>query len=218
MRWSLLLAAMVAAGSVCLVAQDRAPKPGQGVGVVMGVVRYARGEPIADVRVVVVIPGDRSARSARTRADGSYRFEAVPAGEYQISVSHPGSVARRIRITPEAELRGVDFSIQDGGSRRVVRARVVMNAASAGRQVPERIGIGVRHSDGTLAVPLAPGDQRLVVRLPEGYFLDSATYGSAQVYSLEQVGGRRLTAGPFAITVPPEPQSIPELIITLGVF
>jgi hypothetical protein len=209
---------MVVAGSVCPVAQDRAPSADQRVGVVMGVVRFARGVPIADVRVVMVVPGDRLARSARTGADGSYRFDAVPAGEYQISVSHPGSVAKRIRITPDAELSGVDFSIQDGGSRRVVRARVVMNAASAGRRVPERIGIGVRQSDGTLAVPLAPGDQRLVVRLPDGYFLDSAMYGSVQVYSLEQVGGRRLTAGPFTITVPPEPQSIPELTITVGAF
>jgi hypothetical protein len=93
-----------------------------------------------------------------------------------------------------------------------------MNAVSADRPVPMRIGIGIRQDDGTIVIPLAPGDQRLVVWLPSGYFLDSATYGSARVYSLEQVGGRRLTSGPFSITVPPEPLSIPELVITLGFF
>jgi hypothetical protein len=93
-----------------------------------------------------------------------------------------------------------------------------MNEASRGRQVPARIGVGVRQTDGTLVLPLPPGDQRLVVRLPSGYFLDSATYGGSMMYSLESVGGRRLSSAAFAITVPPEPQPIPELVITLGVF
>ena len=218
MRWRLLLAAMVGAGSVCLSAQDAArPGPADG-GSVTGFVRYANGEALADLRVSLSVPGSGVGRRVWTGADGSYRFDAVPAGRYQLSVSHAGAVAKRIDISPGAVLNDLVFSIPDGSSRRVVTARVVMNAASAGRQVPERIGIGVRQSDGTLAVPLAPGDQRLVVRLPQGYFLDSATYGSEPVYSLQQVGGRRLTAGPFSITVPPEPQSIPELTITLGAF
>jgi hypothetical protein len=93
-----------------------------------------------------------------------------------------------------------------------------MNAASRERPVPARIGVGVRWRDGTLAIPLAPGDQRVAVRLPEGYFLDSATYGSTTVYSLESVGGRRLSSATFAVTVPPEPRPIPELVITLGTF
>ena len=129
-----------------------------------------------------------------------------------LMVARPGTAV----LTPEA--REVRNTIPDGSSRRVVTARVVMNAVSADRPVPMRIGIGVRQNDGMLVIPLEPGDQRLVVRLPEGYFLDSATHGAAQVYSLAQVGGRRLTSGAFAITVPPEPQAIPELVITLGAF
>jgi hypothetical protein len=99
-----------------------------------------------------------------------------------------------------------------------------MNAASKGQPIPSRIGIsggggsGIMRPDGTLTVPLPPGDQRLTVSLPEGYFLDSAAHGPSMVYSLERVGGRRLIGGAFAITVPPEPQPIPELVITLGSF
>ena len=199
-------------GSVCLGAQDQAG------GAVAGFVRYAGGEAIADVRVVLVLRGDNVARSTRTGPDGSFRIDAIAPGEYQLSVSRPGGVAKLLTIGPGVEQNGVNFSIADGSSRRVVIGRVVMNAVSKGRPVPARIGIGVRRTDGTLAVPLAPGDQRLVVRLPDGYFLDSATYGPATVYSLERVGGRRLTAGAFAITVPAEPLAIPELVITLGSF
>jgi hypothetical protein len=187
-------------------------------GSVTGFVRYARGGAIPDARVVLVLRGDNIARSTRTDADGSYQIGAIAPGEYQLSVSLPGGVAKLITIEQNTELGGLDFSIPDGSSRRVVAGRVVMNAGSKGRPIPSRIGIGILRADGTLTVPLAPGDQRLVVRLPDGYFLDSVTHGTATVYSLEHVGGRRLTAGAFAITVLPEPRSIPELVVTLGSF
>lgn len=202
----------VALGSMCLAAQDQVD------GDVSGFVRYANGEAIADVRVVLLLRGDNVARSTRSGPDGSYRIGAIAPGEYQLSVSLPGGVAKLITVNRGSVLNGLDFSLPDGSSRRVVTGRVVMNDASKGRPVPSRIGIGVMRADGTLAVPLAPGDQRLVVRLPEGYFLDSATHGPATVYSLERVGGRRLTGGAFSITVPPEPESIAELVITLGSF
>jgi hypothetical protein len=202
----------IACGSVSLAAQQ----PSEGS--VTGFVRYASGGPVADVRVVLVRPGDNTARSTRTRPDGSFRIDAIAPGDYQLSASLPGGVAKLITVTAGSDQQDLNFSIPDGGSRRVVTARIVMNDASRGRPTPGRIGIGVLRSDGTLAVPMAPGDQRLVVRLPDGYFLDSVTHGSVTVYSLERVGGRRLTAGAFVITVLPEPQPIPELVVTLGSF
>lgn len=214
----LAIAATIAAGSVCLFAQDAVrPEPAAG-GSVGGFVRFAGGQAIADVRVSLFEPGARSARTTRTSVDGLFRFDAIPAGEYQLSVSHAGAVQKRIRIAAGSELRGIDFSIPDGGSRRAVTGRVAMNAAASGHAPPARIGVGVFWTDGTLVVPLAPGDQRMVVSLPPDYFLDSVTYGSEVVYSVEGVGGRRLTAGAFATTVPPEPQPIPELVVTLGLF
>jgi len=207
----LALLVMIAVTSVCLAAQDLAGTA------VTGFVRFASGAAIADVRVSLFVPGDNQVRTTRTGADGSYRFDAVGAGDYQLNVAHAGAVAKRITVTPGSQSKDLDFLIPDG-SRRVVTARIVMNDASRGRPVPRRIGIGVRRSDGTLAVPLAPGDQRLVVNLPEGYFLQGATYGSATVYSLDGVGGRRLSSAPLSITVPPEPVTIPELIVTLGTF
>ena len=187
-------------------------------GSVTGFVRYASGEAIPDVRVVLVLRGESTARSTRTGADGSYLIGGIAPGGYQLSVSRPGGVAKLITIAQGATLSGLDFSIPAGSSRRLVAGRVVMNAASKGRPIPSRIGIGILRPDGTLTLPLAPGDQRRVASLPEGYFLYFVTYGSTTVYSLECVGGRRLTAGPFAINVPSEPAAIPELTITLGSF
>ena len=212
----LALMTMIAVGSVCLTAQDRTPL---NTGAVTGFVRYASGGPIADVRVSLIHPEDRSARTARTTVNGSYRLEAIPPGEYQISVSHAGAVGKRITVTPGSELKGIDFSLPDGSSRRVVTGRAVMNEASKAQKVPTRIGVGIiMRTDGTLVLPLPPGDQWVFVRLPSGYFLDSATHGSATVYSRESVGGRRLSAANFAITVRPEPETMPELVITLGYF
>lgn len=154
----LILMSFIVAGSVCVGAQDRTPSD---VGAVSGSVRYASGQAIADVRVSLIVSGDRYPWTTRTAADGSYQFSVIPAGEYQLSVSHAGSVARRITVTPGSATTGVNFSIRDGSSRRVVIARVVMNEESSDRQPPARIGVGVRWPDGTLAVPLPPGDNRL---------------------------------------------------------
>jgi hypothetical protein len=222
----LILMTMIVAGSICLTGQGRGAAGAQapGGGAVTGFVRYASGQEIADVRVSLLVPGDRSARTTRTANDGSYRFDAIPAGEYQISVSHAGAVAKRISIRAGSELKEADFSIPDGGDRRVVTGRVVMNAASTGQPIPARIGVigvgvgvGVVRTDGTLVLPLAPGDQRVVVRLPSDYFLDSVTLGSANLYPIDG-DGRRLSSAAFSLTVRPEPQTMPELVITLDVL
>ena len=209
----LILVAMLAAGSACLTAQERTPAD---TSAITGFVRYAGGAPIAELRVSLIVMG--SARTTRTAIDGSYRFDAISPGEYQLSASLPGVVARLMTIAPGADLKDINFSIPDGRPRRVVTGRVVMNESSRAQPVPARIGVGVRWPDGTLAMPLAPGDQRVVVKLPSGYFLDSVTYGPEMVYSLEGVGGRRLSGAAFTLTVPPEPQTIPALVIMLGHF
>ena len=209
----LTLVAIVAAGSGYLTAQDRTPPDPPADGVVMGFVRFANGQGIADVRVSLII--DRSATTTRTAADGSYGFEAIPAGEYQVSASLPGAVARQVRVAAGSLLHNIDFSIPDGSSRRVVSGRVVMNAASATQRIPTRIGVGVLRADGTVILPVPPGDSRVVVKLPPEYFVDSVTYGPERVYSWER-SGRRLPSAVFVVTVPPEPQTIPDLLITLG--
>ena len=214
-RLSLALAATIVVAGVCLAAQDRTAA--EEVGSVAGFVRFASGEPIADARVRVAIRGDTSPPTTRTAIDGSYRMAAIPAGEYEIGVSVAGAVAKTISVSPGVELKDVNFSIPDGGSRRVVTGRVVLNERSRGRQLPSRIGAGiVMRADGTIVLPLSPGDQRVLVRLPDAYFVDSATYGSTTVYSMPR-DGRRLPYANFAITVPSEPQTIPELVVTIGI-
>jgi hypothetical protein len=202
--------------SVARQAAALQPQPTQN-GVLSGFVRYASGEAIAGVRVRIGVSGELSPRTTRTGADGSYRFEAVPPGEYQVGASHAGAVARRITIAPGSTLTGIDFSMPDGGPRRVVTGRVVMKEASKKQPLPTRVGIGIiMRTDGTLVLPLSPGDHLVAVRLPEGYFLDSVTHGTAMPYSMDR-NGRRLRAVNFPITVAPEPELIPELVITLGV-
>jgi hypothetical protein len=212
MQRRLLLLALIAGCAVSITAQDRTAS----TGAVMGFVRYASGGGIADVRVSVITPGDPLALTTRTTSDGSYRFDAIPAGQYQLSVSHAGAVPKRIVVTPGSELKDVNFSIPDGGARRVVTGRVVMNEASRGRQLPPRIGVGIiLRRDGTLVLPIPPGDNRVFVRLPADYFLDSVAHGSEIVYSM-QGDGRRLSAANVSITVRAEPDTIPELVITVG--
>ena len=203
----------IIAGSGYLIAQDRTPPGPPTRGAVMGFVRFASGQGIADVRVSLIIDG--SATTTRTGADGSYRFEAIPPGEYQVSASLPGGIAKQVRVTAGSLLQDIDFSIRDGSSRRVVTGRVIMNAASATQPIPTRIGVGVLRADGTLILPLPPGDNRVVARLPPEYFLDSVTYGSESVYSWE-VSGKQLPSAVFVVTVPSEPRTIPALVITLG--
>jgi hypothetical protein len=210
-----MIVVSIAITGVSVTAQDRtAAEKG---GSVAGFVRLASGEPIANARVWLRVRGGTAPPTTRTAVDGSYLLEAIPAGDYEISVSAAGAVAKSLSVSPGAELRGVNFSIPDGGSRRVVTGRVVMNEGSRGRPLPSRLGVGfVLRTDGTLVLPLAPGDQRVFVRLPDAYFVESATYGPATVYS-RGGDGRRLPAANFAITVPPEPRTIPELVVTLGV-
>jgi hypothetical protein len=211
----LTLLTLLAAGNVHLAAQDLTVFEVPAVG---GYVRFASGNGIGNVRVSLILPGDPSPLTTRTGADGSFRFDAVPAGEYQLSASHAGAVFKRVRVVPGAATRDLDFSIPDGDRRRVVTGRIVMNDASTAQRVSARIAGGIIRPDGTLVLPLAPGDHRVTVRLAPGYFVDSATHGSATVYSIESVGGRRLSSAAFALTVPPEPEAIPELVITLGAF
>src|SRR5262245_41145032 len=110
MRGRLALMAMVVAAGACLAAQAPGPRAGQ-EGVVTGFVRFASGEPIADVRVTLMVarPGTavltqeaREVRNTRSGADGSYRFDATPPGEYQVSVSHAGAVAKQVKVTAAA--------------------------------------------------------------------------------------------------------------------
>ena len=209
----LTLVAIIAAGSGYLTAQERTLPDPPTEGAVVGFVRFASGQGIADVRVSLIV--DRSARTTRTGADGSYRFEAVPAGEYQVSASLPGGFAKQVSVTAGSLLNNIDFSIRDGSSRRVVTGRVVRNAASRTQQIPARIGVGVLRADGTLILPLPPGDNRVAVRLPAEFFVDSVTHGSESVYSWER-SGKRLPSAAFVVRVPPEPRTIPELLVTLG--
>jgi len=68
-------AVISAAGS----AQNQAPQPA-GPNTLVGIVTDTAGIPLQDVDVLIVV----LQRSTRTRADGSFRFDSIPVGSYDV--------------------------------------------------------------------------------------------------------------------------------------
>ncbi len=79
------------------------PQPGE-PGELRGVVRDTQGQPVAGAWVLISW-WDGTTYSAHSKADGSYRITAVPAGQYRPVAGAPGfdsvEVAGWITITPE---------------------------------------------------------------------------------------------------------------------
>src|SRR5688572_14226575 len=87
------------AGALLLGALAAAPAAAQrGAHVLRGQVRDTAGAPLAGVRVVVVELGRRNV----TADDGRFRFGAVPAGSYTVSLSRIGLVPETRRVSVAA--------------------------------------------------------------------------------------------------------------------
>jgi hypothetical protein len=87
----------VAAVSVSSVAAQRIPGQSARQSSVQGIVRGGEGRPIPGVEVELrqLAPSGRpvafgESRRATTSADGVFRFLQLPAGEYTLSITHPG--------------------------------------------------------------------------------------------------------------------------------
>lgn len=70
-----------------------------------GTVFDARGVPVVDASVVATVVHGMSTRSARTDADGRYRLDALPRGDYRIGVARagaePGALAQNTLRVPD---------------------------------------------------------------------------------------------------------------------
>jgi len=66
---------------------------------VRGIVHDPQHRPIADAEVVLKAEHSEFAQTARTSPEGEFRFDAIPVGEYRITVSRPGFAAQEEALT-----------------------------------------------------------------------------------------------------------------------
>ncbi|MCC6242643.1 MAG: carboxypeptidase regulatory-like domain-containing protein [Gemmatimonadaceae bacterium] len=181
---------------VLVGAQSIGPKP-VGPNTITGVVTDTLGMPLADVELVI----DALRRRARTRDDGSFRFDSIPIGTHALNARKLGYVASAYRVRVR----------EDGGSVyiRMIRYTTVLpsmvtRATSIGvsgvigdtafRALPDVsvsiLGGGKRvttDSSGAFFVPLSPG--RYMVRLEREGFARQ-TIG----VTVDDTAGRRIAA------------------------
>ena len=112
------------------------------------------GSPVADATVSIVELG----RAARTGADGSFRFAALPTGRYTLSVRGLGFVVAAREVTVGDAPVVLSITLQRGALRiepvNVTAARVPVDALRSplatsvltGEQVHEEGGISLAHS------------------------------------------------------------------------
>jgi Carboxypeptidase regulatory-like domain len=62
----------------------------QGTSQVQGVVQDVQGNNIADATVVLTAPGKLGERTTTSNSDGSFTFNALPAGEFRLIITVPG--------------------------------------------------------------------------------------------------------------------------------
>ncbi|MFY9933142.1 MAG: carboxypeptidase-like regulatory domain-containing protein, partial [Streptosporangiaceae bacterium] len=67
---------------------------------VEGAARTAAGAVVPDARVTLIGPDGNVAGVAATGADGTYRFENLPDGEYTVVASGYPPAASRLRVSP----------------------------------------------------------------------------------------------------------------------
>src|ERR1700733_11853730 len=62
----------------------------QGTAQVQGVVQDVQGNTIADATVVLTAPGKLGERTTTSNSDGSFTFNALPAGEFRLIITVSG--------------------------------------------------------------------------------------------------------------------------------
>ncbi len=118
--------------------QDASPRAPQ-VGGVEGIVYYF-GTPVSNVAVKAKLTNNSGVTySTTTMADGTYRFEGMPAGVYNVTASPFGATkTKKALIKLGSDLPGLDFwcgtydpnSLPDGTPPVVAKFQVVSNTSS----------------------------------------------------------------------------------------
>ena len=78
---------------------QQSPPAQEGSGVVAGALADAGGQPVRKAQVRLLSVPARSARTTTSDAEGRFAFTGLPAGEYTVSASKPGT-SKRVRRAP----------------------------------------------------------------------------------------------------------------------
>lgn len=150
----------------------------QGGAAVSGTVKRDNGDPMAGAAVVI----EELKREVRTEADGTYRFENVPPGDYHVSVRAAGYSTRRTEVTVTPQGATLDLVVAlDLHFSEVVS--VAPNARSqfesyqptsvlAGQELTKQlegtIGATLQAEPGIAMRSIGPGPARPVIRGLDG--------------------------------------------------
>ena len=89
---------------------------------ILGVVRDASGGVVPDASVTVRNVDTEQTRSGASAADGSFRFSALPVGNYEVRVEHPGfqTAVRSGLVLAVSQEAVVNFGLEVGGVQQTV--------------------------------------------------------------------------------------------------
>ncbi|PRZ44058.1 LPXTG-motif cell wall-anchored protein [Antricoccus suffuscus] len=166
------------------------------------------GDPLGGVTVTLTPAGGGTAVTTVTRGDGSYVFEHVPSGDYDIAVSPPEG------FNPAAPLQGVavgaaDVTGQDfaltrpgalGGQVTDASSGSALSGATVTVTGPGGNRTLITDPDGNYFLDgLAPGTYNIVFTVPDGYTADGVTQRSVAITELGEIRGGQ----DFAVTPQP---------------
>lgn len=147
-------------------------------GTLSGKVTRAGGDPMGGAAVVI----EDLRRETRTAADGTYRFEGLPAGDYHVSVRADGYSSRRAEVTVGSAAATLDLEVDlDLHFAEVLsvspnpkaqfesyQPTSVLSAEDLSRQLQDTIGATLQAEPGVTMRSLGPGPARPVIRGLDG--------------------------------------------------
>ena len=188
-RLTLWTAVIALVGASVLRAQQAAPGPMKGTGVIAGSLTTAdRGEPLRRATVRVASTSPRVTRTTTTDAEGRFRISELPPGEYRLSALRPGFLemvygaaqpggtrsGTPIRLAQGQAIENISLQVPRGG---VIAGVVLDEFGDPAMNVPVRaLRLGYRNGDrfalpGGTATTDDLGAYRLAGLLPGEYIV-----------------------------------------------
>jgi len=180
-RSQLLLVSIVFVATLCAPSVAQAvPPEGQGPSVVVSgrLLHSLTGDPVADATVTI----EPLKRSTRTKLDGTFTLDNVPAGTYAFVASADGFVASRRDVRVVAGMVPIDFTIDpvleftesvsvQGENRSAFAAAqpiAVLSGQDLGRELEGSLGAALKTQPGVAERSSGPGASRPIIRGLDG--------------------------------------------------
>jgi iron complex outermembrane receptor protein len=172
---SVLLFLMFCLGAA-LPAWAQAPAPSRGTGTINGRVTTLEGDPVTDAVVRVI----ELRRQSAVGADGSFRFDAVPAGAYLLEAVSPrlgqsverttvgagatAEVAMTLDLTVHQDEILVTASPDARSRNEIAQPTSVLSGEELQRQLQPTLGETLSREPGVTSTFFGPGSSRPVIR------------------------------------------------------